>query len=165
MRIYTANNPAAHAQHFASSLRTNGFTLVEIMVVVFLIGLASAAVVLNLPGDASKLRDQADRLAARIAAARDVAVMESRPTAVWLRPSGYGFEQRRDGSWQAAAAKPLTQTEWTAGTILQLGTAREARISFDVTGLPSAPLDIGLQQGGANVRVTISAAGDVAVAR
>jgi general secretion pathway protein H len=166
MRIFIANSPrAGRVIRTAPVKKANGFTLVEIMVVVFLIGLASAAVILSLPGDASKLRDQADRLAARIASARDSAVLTSRPIAVWLRPSGYGFEERRDGVWQAASGKSLAQVQWTSGATLALGTAREARVSFDVTGLPSSPLDIKLQQGDANIRVTISAAGEVAVAR
>ncbi len=166
MRIFIASSALTdRANISAPSVKNNGFTLVEIMVVVFLIGLAAAAVVLSLPGDASKLRDQADRLAARIASARDSAVLTSRPIAVWLRPSGYGFEERKDGTWQAASGKSLAQVQWTNGATLALGTAREARILFDVTGLPSSPLDIKLQQGDANIRVTISAAGDVSVAR
>jgi general secretion pathway protein H len=166
MRIFIANSPRAGRVIRTKALnKANGFTLVEIMVVVFLIGLASAAVVLSLPGDASKLRDQADRLAARIASARDSAVLTSRPIAVWMRPSGYGFEERLDGSWQAASGKSLEQVQWKNGATLAMGTMREARISFDVTGLPSSPLDIKLQQGDANIRVTISAAGEVAVAR
>jgi general secretion pathway protein H len=145
--------------------RQNGFTLVEMLVVVFLIGLAATAVVLSLPGDASKVRDQADRLAARIAAARDAAVLETRPMGLWLRPSGYGFEQRQGGAWQAATGKTFEQVNWQPGTQLSIGSENQTRIIFDVTGLPSSPLAISLDQGEAAVKVTISAAGDVAVAR
>jgi general secretion pathway protein H len=100
MRIFTATKPPISSAHSKAS--ANGFTLIELLVVVFLIGLATAAVVLSLPGDKSVLRDDAERMAARIAAARDEAVLQSVPTAVWFRPSGYGFEQRRAGQWQPA---------------------------------------------------------------
>jgi general secretion pathway protein H len=127
--------------------------------------LRSATVILSLPSDASKFRDQADRLAARIAAARDSAVLETRPMAVWLRPSGYGFEVRRGGEWQAASGKTFVQQEWAPGTILTLGAAKEARVIFDVTGLPSSPMDIAMRNENADIHVTISAAGDVSVGR
>jgi general secretion pathway protein H len=167
MRISTANKYIHRLRMRASqtSGQTNGFTLIEIMVVIFLIGIASAVVVLSLPGDAAQLRDQADRLAARIAAARDEAVLESRPMAVWLRPSGYGFEQRTEGSWQSAQGKSFGQTAWIKGTAVTLSSGKEARIVFDTTGLPSAPADIALKRGEAEAVIKISAAGDVAVAR
>jgi general secretion pathway protein H len=158
MRIFIASKPPPVSRH-------NGFTLVEMLVVVFLIGLATTAVVMSLPGDASKVRDQADRLAARIAAARDAAVLETRPMGLWLRPSGYGFEQRQGGAWRAATGKTFEQVGWRPGTRLSIGSEKQTRIIFDVTGLPSSPLDISLDQGEAKAKITISAAGDVTVAR
>lgn len=163
MRTFIASKALTRKLGLVS--RQNGFTLVEMLVVVFLIGLASAAVVMSLPGDAAKVRDQADRLAARIAAARDTAVLETRPMGLWLRPSGYGFEQRKEGTWQAAPGKSFEQVNWQPGTQLSIGSEKQTRVIFDVTGLPSAPLEIILDQGEAKAKITISAAGDVAVAR
>ena len=76
-----------------------GFTLVELMVVLTILALAATAVVLTIPGEERSVRSEADRLAARLAAARDVAVVEGRSVAVNFAPSGYGFERRIDGAW------------------------------------------------------------------
>ncbi len=164
MRIFTANNPRT------SRIKSNpsGFTLIELLVVIFVIGLASTAVVLSLPREASKLRDDADRMAARIAAARDEAVLSSRPMAFWVRPSGYGFEQRRGGQWQPAQGKSFARVSWTNGTQMASingNGQQQARLIFDATGLPSAPLELQLRNADAALNITISAAGDISSAK
>jgi general secretion pathway protein H len=164
MRIFTANKPRASD----SKSNPNGFTLIELLMVIFVIALASAAVLVSLPRSASKLRDDADRMAARIAAARDDAVLESRPIAFWVRPSGYGFEQRRGGQWQPAQGKSFVQVNWTNGTQMVSINGNgegQARLIFDPTGLPSAPLNLKLSNADAALSITISAAGDVRVAK
>ena len=79
------------------------FTLVELMVVVFIIGLMSAAVVMTMPGAERRAVQDAERFAARAAAARDIAVLTARPVRVWVAASGFGFDTRVKGAWQ-----PLT---------------------------------------------------------
>ena len=49
----------------APAKRRNGFSLVEMMVVLFVMGLLAAAVVLTLPGDGRALREEGERFAAR----------------------------------------------------------------------------------------------------
>ncbi len=141
----------------------NGFTLVEMLVVIFLLGLASAAVVLMLPGGDSTVRNDAERLAARIAAARDEAVMQARPVAVWTRASGYGFEQRFDGQWRTHPDATFKARNFDDGT--RIAGAAQKRILFDATGLPSSPAEIDLVNGEGRSRVSVSASGEVAVAR
>ena len=52
-----------------------GFTLVELMVVLALVGLAAAAVVLTMPPPDGGTRSEATRFAARVAALRDRAAV------------------------------------------------------------------------------------------
>ena len=160
MRIFTAIEPSQGLVRDSE----RGFTLVELMVVIFLIGLASAAVVMMARPAGGGARDEAEQLAARIAALRDQSILQSQTMAVWVRPSGYGFETRSAGQWQPLQA-PFVASDWRRGTSVQMGGARQTRIAFDSTGLPSNAASIGIRRGDAVVTVTLSATGDVRVAR
>ena len=76
-----------------------GFTLVELMVVLLIIGLMASIVVFSFPSGSSALEEDAQRFAARTAALRDNAILQSWPMAVQVTPSGYSFLERRKGSW------------------------------------------------------------------
>jgi general secretion pathway protein H len=106
-----------------------------------------------------------EQLAARIAALRDHAILQSRTMAVWVRPSGYGFEARDAGAWTALSQAPFATSDWRRGTTAQVGGARQMRIAFDSTGLPSSTASIGIKRGDATVIVDLAATGDVRVAR
>ncbi len=157
-----------------------GFTLIELMVVLFIIGLVAGAVVLSLPGDSAALSEDADRFAARVAAARDEAVVSARPIAVWIAPSGYGFDARQDRQWVPLNARTLANRDWKPGTVARIeGEAAEvaappgtdpsaaaaapsrARFWFDSTGLPNAAVEVVLSRGANSDRIIISATGEV----
>jgi general secretion pathway protein H len=162
MRIFTANRPPSFSDIPDSE---RGFTLVELMVVIFIIGLATTAVVITARAPDRGARDEAEQLAARIAALRDHAILQSRTMAVWVRPSGYGFETRSAGSWTPLSQAPFATESWRNGTAVQMGGARQMRVAFDSTGLPSNAASIGIRRGDAVVTVNLAATGDVRVAR
>lgn len=161
MRISTASKPS----HINIPDSERGFTLVELMVVIFIIGLASSAVVMTARSPERGARDEAEHLAARIAAVRDHAILQSRTMAVWVRPSGYGFETRSDGTWRPLSQAPFATSDWRRGTSVQIDGARQMRIAFDSTGLPSNAASIAIKRGDALVTVNLAATGDVRVAR
>lgn len=143
-----------------------GFTLVELMVVLAILGLAATAVVLTIPGEERTVRSEADRLAARLAAARDVAVIEGRSISVNFAPSGYGFERRIDGAWQPLPGRAFEQRSWPKGIRFVAGDGRAAaRVRFDRIGTSPTPQAVVLSGGDAREIVRISAMGEVSRGR
>lgn len=141
----------------------NGFTLIELMVVLAIIGFISAVVVLAMPDPRGRVVEDADRFAARVAAARDEAVVTARPMGVWVSASGYGF-QRRDGTqWVPLEDKPFVTANWKAGTRALVGKDGRQQIGFDGTGLPTDAMTVTLAREAERVSVTVDMAGKVLV--
>lgn len=139
-----------------------GFTLVELMVVVMILALASTAVLLTMPDGRGKVREDAERFAARVSAARDDAILQSRPMSVWVSPSAYGFARRVGGGWQGIEDRPFATTPWRYGVVALTG-AEPVRIAFDGTGMTEQPAEITLIREGARVPVTVGIDGKVTV--
>ncbi|MEQ1725813.1 MAG: GspH/FimT family pseudopilin [Sphingopyxis sp.] len=140
-----------------------GFTLVELMVVLAILALASTAVILTVRPGGGDAETQAARFAARVAALRDRSVIEGRTLGLWVTASGYGFEQRRDGQWQPLGEARLSPRDWDAGTAVLVGGASQARLTFNRIGLPDRPLQVELTAGEDSATIRVDAAGDVAV--
>lgn len=139
--------------------RSAGFTLVELMVVLVILGLASAAVVLAMPDPGGSLQAEAERFAARAKAARDSAIVESRPLALLIDSNGYSVARRVDGEWL-----PGDRHQWVEGTQAEASDAAGGRIRFDSTGL-AEPLHLILHRGGRRVAVEVGHDGEVRVRR
>lgn len=105
-----------------------GFSLVELMVVLAIIGLATAAVILTTRPTSANAREEALRFAARTAALRDRSVVEGRSYALWVSGSGFGFEQRRDGRWEPLTDGRLQQRDWAGSTAITANGATQARV-------------------------------------
>ncbi|HEU0133733.1 MAG TPA: GspH/FimT family pseudopilin, partial [Allosphingosinicella sp.] len=142
---------------------TTGFTLVELLVVMTIIGLVSAAVILGMPDPRGALRGEALRLAARAEAARERAMMDNRPVALVLKEGGYGFEWRTGGEWRAMGVKPFIEQSWSEGTQASMA-GGEARITFDSTGF-AEPARLRLVRGDEAAEIEVTDGGRVHVVR
>ena len=73
--------------------RSSGFTLLEVLMVVLVVGILSAVVLISLNpgGPERKLGDETERLASLISLASNEAVMQNREYGVRLEPGAYGF--------------------------------------------------------------------------
>lgn len=147
-----------------ASQDTAGFTLVELMVVLLIIGLMASVVVFSFPSGNSALEEDAQRFAARTAALRDNAILQSRPMAVQVTPSGYSFLERRKGSWSVIEDKPFVSTNWSGGISAKIGEQGSMMISFESTGLPSDQAELVLEGDAQRRRILIAPMGDVQLA-
>ena len=108
--------------------RDAGFSLVEAMTALLVVGLLVGAAVLAAPGADHKTRQEAERLAARIAAASDESVLTNRPVALVVTQNGYalragGRRLDRGRPWRAAGLSRLARSQRARGA----GRRRRAR--------------------------------------
>ena len=143
--------------------RTRGFTLVELMVALAVIGLAGATVALTLPSGDDVLAREAEVFAARLAHARDESILGMRTVEVAVTASGYGFSRRRFEGWQPLEGRDFASVEWQAGTRPRLPRS-DARLAFrfDPTGA-TEPATLVLLREGRSARVSVDGGGKVAI--
>jgi general secretion pathway protein H len=143
---------------FSASAREAGFTLVELVVAIAIIGIASAAILLAMPGPAEAVQREAARVAARAVAARDLAILTGHGVELVTAPAGWML-QTTPPLPAAAAAPGLARLQLADGIRLDCDPAGPIR--FDATGL-ATPAQLTLSgPGGHRARVTIDAAGQI----
>lgn len=81
--------------------KRQGFTLIEVMIVVVIIAILMGAVAMSIPRDINDLMgEQADRFQALLSLSIDEAILQSRELALGFSDSGYTFYQMDNGAWQ-----------------------------------------------------------------
>ena len=143
--------------------RAAGFTLVELLVVVAVIGLASTAVVLTLPDGEATLQRQADAFGLHLRRAREEAIIGGRTVQVGAEAGGYRFSRRDFGHWQALDAAPFAPRSWADG-VQALLPEHQPRLGFrfDPTGAAEAQ-QLLLARGDARVRISVDSSGQVRI--
>jgi general secretion pathway protein H len=143
----------------------NGFTLVELMVVMTLVALAGAAVVVTMGSRDGGAAEAASRFAGRLGAARDEAVIGGAPVTAWVSASGYGFERLSGGRWTSLEEKPLVGSDWPQGVSVTAAgrSSARAQVRFDPLGLPSDASTFLFADQAAKAEVRIDANGDILV--
>ena len=153
-----------------------GFTLVELMVVLVIVGLMSSFVFLNLPAGRSGAQEDAEQIAARLNLAAQQAVLRGETLGVVLTRGGYRFLQYRRGIWSAVALVPDHEDhDWPEGVevTLRLGgerqpLPRELRsqavqtpfLFFTPTG-EGAPFLLAVYKGGEQVNISGNRMGEI----
>jgi general secretion pathway protein H len=144
-----------------SAIGERGFTLVEMMAVLAILALSTAAVLLVVPTGRGSALKSAEKLAARIVLVRDEAVIAARPMAVAVDAGGYRFEEWRGGEWLAASGKIMAPIALDKG----LSASPAGRVSFDATGAADRGMTITIMQNDERASVQINANGQVKIAR
>jgi len=140
-----------------------GFTLVELMVVLVIVGLMGVAVVLTAPDDGRTLTREADTLAARLVHANEEAILTMRAVQVTVDAHGYAFAHQDLGQWRPLVQAPFEPVAWAEGTAAMLDHRRaQATFRFEPTG-GGAEQKVLLARNGQRIEVAMDAAGKVQV--
>jgi general secretion pathway protein H len=140
-----------------------GFTLVEVLVVLLILSLATSFVLVTLPDARPSLTVEAERFAARLQRAREEAIFTNRTVEIRITAEGYGFDVRQAGERVPLATLPFEDTLWTEDTTALLqGADSSSRIGFDSTGF-ATPARVDLFRADGHVRVVLEPSGKVRI--
>lgn len=133
--------------------REAGVTLLELLVVMTLIAIAAGAVVLTAVPATPPLAQEAERLAARAALARDEAALSGRVVALRMDADGYRFERRTGPDWSALEEPPFAPVRWGEDVRVEFTPrAPDARVLFDPAAFATAA-EVLLRRGSERARV------------
>ena len=143
--------------------REAGFTLVELMVVLVIIGLLGAAVVMTAPDGRGEVRREAEAFAVRLQRAREEARLTNRLVEVQVDAQGYAFRTLRRGEWQDLAEGPFEAHRWDDGVTATLAAldGREG-VRFDPTGA-AEPAEVTVSRADQRRRVAVDETGEVRI--
>jgi len=98
--------------------REAGFSLVEVMVALFLAALSAAAVIASIPPPVPEEEQAAQRLAAALTRAQRAAVIDGATIGLDVATAGYGFVVWDNGNWRMLdRASGLGGGDWPSGAL------------------------------------------------
>lgn len=137
-----------------------GFSLVEVMVVVVIVGLLATAVVLNLPDPRPSLGREAEALAARLVRAREEAVLSHRTLEVVIDPEGHRVRTVTPGGREPVEAPPFEPRAWEETTRV----SADVVIGFDPTGgVSPGRVELSRPEAAQGLAVTVDGSGEVRI--
>ncbi|MEL6753318.1 MAG: type II secretion system minor pseudopilin GspH [Pseudomonadota bacterium] len=109
MRISKATRPTSRRPEPAASIRTSdaGFSMVELMVVVFIIGLVASFIVLSAPAPRDELEQEAQRVSALLQQAADEALVSGQPYGIRLEGRTLQVVRLNAGVWQGVTGAQI----------------------------------------------------------
>lgn len=159
----------------------SGFTLIELVMSLFVLGLVSGAIILTLPATAVPERSEAQRLAERLNAAANHSILSGEVLGAALSQSGYSFHRLVRGQWSKINESPLA--EWNmspdsgvtmsgSGAEIELWPSQILTPANDVrpnfvfypVGL-NTPFSISVRGENESLEVRSNGAGDISVVR
>jgi type II secretion system protein H len=94
----------------------SGYTLVEALTTLVIVGLVASAVMILAPGPDRTTGRFAEAMAARIAAASEESIIVNRPVGLFITDEGYGFARLEAAGWRRSTpASPLAFRPWPEG--------------------------------------------------
>ena len=155
----TPTSATGRSEPTGGARNRSGFTLVELLMTVAILGLAAGAVVLSVPDPRPSVAQDAERFAARLQRAREEAILSNRAVAVEVSTTGYGFSVFDGAVWSPLQEGPF-RTEPRAEGVAVVLTDPPLRLAFDPTGAAD-PAEIALSRDGRRIGVSVDGAGEV----
>lgn len=141
--------------------RRAGFTLVELLMTVAIIGVAAGAVVLSMPDPRPSVGEDAERFAARLQRAREEAILSNRAVAVEASAGGYAFAAFDGERWSPLQEGPFGRETWSDG-VVAAPAEPPLRVTFDPTGV-AEPARLVVSRDGRSIAVMVDGAGEVSI--
>ncbi|MCO7460519.1 type II secretion system minor pseudopilin GspH [Stenotrophomonas maltophilia] len=141
----------------------HGFTLIELMVVLVIIGICTAGIGLGLgslldPG--RQLRQEGERLAQRLQVARDEARIDGRSIRWQADASGYRFSRREGNQWVTVQRDDLLRPQRWQATGIAVQPANAIELSPEWIG---TAWELGLSLEGRTLRLRDDGSGQLQV--